>query len=108
MAYVLPFFPADARHLGLDSNINNPGRKNLMASTIARIISEHQGPLYSLAHPVGDGNRALEAHGLARVQGTCSSLWTNMSTRPIELCRLERIPARDQASRADGAAGTAR
>jgi hypothetical protein len=90
MAYVLPFFPPDARHFGLNNNINNPTRTTLMEASIAKSVREHQGPLYSLSFPVGTGADVLAAHRLSRLPGSCAVLLTNMPTSPIELCRLER------------------
>ena len=92
MSYVLPFFPADARFLGLQNNINDPERKNLLAKTIARTIKEHKGPLYSLTYPVNTGVDTLLAHDLLRLTETCRDVVTNMRTSPIQLCLLFRIP----------------
>jgi MFS family permease len=91
MAYVLPFFPTDARHVGIRNNANDPGRHNLLADRVRNVVREHRGPLYALAFPKGAGDADLQAHGLRRVAGTCAFVRTNMSTSPIELCRLARI-----------------
>ena len=63
---------------------------------IERVIRDHGGPLYSLAFPVGAGAEALALHAMrpatkAGTQPDCSSFKTNMSTSPLQLCRLERI-----------------
>jgi len=92
MAYVLPSFPADARHFGLNNNINDPQRDTLMEATIARAVRDHRGPMYSLAHPAGGGADVLAAHKLVRLPGLCQEVRTNMRTSPLELCRLTRIP----------------
>ena len=93
MAYVLPFFPPDARHVGIRNNVNGPEGRNRLARTIATIVREHRGPLYSLAFPAGAGDADLLAHHLRRVAGGCTDVVTNMPTSPIELCRLERVGA---------------
>ncbi len=96
MAYVLPFFPPDGRFLGAKNNLNDPGRSNRLEGEIARIVREHAGPLYSLAFPVGAGAEVLAAHGL-RVElpsRDCVTFRTNMSTSPLQLCRLQRIDSR--------------
>jgi len=90
MAYVLPFFPADARHVGVRNNFNFPGRATLLEKTVADAIRTHQGPLYSLSYPAGEAATDLAAHGLRRIPGGCADVRTNMRTSPIELCRLER------------------
>jgi hypothetical protein len=93
MAYVLPFFPRDSRHVGLRNNINDPSRRNLLAKTVAAVVREHRGPLYALSYPKGQGDADLRAHHLRRVAGACADVVTNMPTSPIELCRLERTAA---------------
>ena len=92
MAYVLPFFPPDGRFLGASNNLNDPTRTNLLEREIARIVREHDGPLYSLSFPAGAGREALIAHGLriGEPSRECSSIRTNMATSPLELCRLRR------------------
>jgi hypothetical protein len=92
MAYVLPFFPPDGRFLGASNNLNDPARTNLLEHEIARIVREHDGPLYSLSFPAGAGSEALIAHGLRIDEPSreCSSIRTNMATSPLELCRLRR------------------
>jgi hypothetical protein len=90
MAYVLPFFPADARHMGVRNNINFPGSPTLLEKKIADAIRTHQGPLYSLSYPAGQAAADLTAYGLQRTSGGCAEVRTNMRTSPIELCRLER------------------
>ena len=96
MAHVLPFFPPDARHLGVRNNFNFPGRATLIEKTIAGAIRTHPGPLYALSYPAGEAAEDLAAHGLRRIPGGCADVRTNMRTSPIELCRLERTgdPAR--------------
>jgi hypothetical protein len=81
------------------NNLNDPKRTHRLEREIARIIREHDGPLYSLAFPAGAGAQALAAHGLrpAAKAGSsepdCTSIRTNMSTSPLQLCRLERVGA---------------
>ena len=93
MAYVLPFFPPDARHVGIRNNINDPGRNNRLARSAAEVVREHRGPLYALSFPPGEGTAELMAHRLRRVNGGCADVRTNMPTSPIELCRLQRVDA---------------
>jgi hypothetical protein len=93
VSYVLPFFPPDARHLGVRNNFNWPGRPTLIAKTIADTIRDQRGPIYSLQYPPGDGAADIAAHGLRPVAGGCAQVRTNMRTSPIDLCRLERIDA---------------
>jgi len=95
MAYVLPFFPQDGRFLGAMNNLNDPRRSNLLERTLAKIVREHDGPLYSLAFPAGAGAEVLTAHGLriGEPRRDCALVRTNMSTSPLELCRLRRVEA---------------
>ncbi len=93
MAYVLPFFPADARHVGLRNNVNAPGWRNRLAEHVAQVVRDHRGPLYALSFPPGQGEADLAAHRLRRLPGGCADVRTNMPTSPIELCRLVRLDA---------------
>jgi hypothetical protein len=99
MAYVLPFFPPEARFLGANNNLNDPKRTNRLEQEVARIVREHDGPLYSLAFPAGSGTQVLAAHALrvglkaGSTEPDCTSIKTNMSTSPLELCRLQRAAA---------------
>lgn len=91
MAYVLPFFPKDARHFGLNNNINDPKRDTLMEKAIEQAIREHKGPIYSLSYPKGSGADVLAAHRLLHFPEQCQDIRTNMRTSPIELCQLTRF-----------------
>ena len=92
MSYVLPAFPPDARFAGLVSNFNDPGRQNLLQRTIAQVIRDHRGALYSLAMPPGrdEGAAALARMGLVRT--ACALVRTNLRASPLELCELARTP----------------
>jgi hypothetical protein len=92
MSYVLPYFPPDARFVGVRNNLVDPAQRNRLAATIATTIRDHHGALYSLSYPAGAGEADLRAHRLERVSGGCAEVHTNMPTSPIELCRLRRIP----------------
>ena len=92
MSYVLPYFPADARHLGLNNNINDPKRDTLMEAAISRAIREHKGPMFALAYPAGQGADVLAAHRLVQFPELCREVRTNMGTSPISLCQLTRLP----------------
>lgn len=91
MAYVLPFFPADARFLGIYNNFNNPQSKTRTQDELSRVIATHRGPLYSLASPAGKGIESLTPYGLERRRETCAGIASNMPHAPIELCRLQRV-----------------
>jgi hypothetical protein len=97
VGYTLPFFPADARFYGIDNNISAPWHRTRMQAEIAARLDRHDGPLYALAFPAGAGTTSLADHGLARVPSTCAEVSANMSTSPLELCRLQRLQARSTA-----------
>jgi hypothetical protein len=90
MAYVLPFFPPDARFVAIDNSVSAATPGTRMQATIARTVRDHAGPLYSLAYPAGAGSEALARHGLRRVPAGCAPIRTNMTAWPLELCRLAR------------------
>jgi hypothetical protein len=93
MSHVLPFFPRDARFVGVKNNLIDPAMTNRLAAEVARILREHDGPLYALASPPGANEGALAAHRLRRIAGSCASVVSNLTKHPFELCRLERIDA---------------
>jgi hypothetical protein len=93
MAYVLPFLPPDARHLGLNNNLGLPGSGTRLERGMLQTIADHEGPIYSLAYPAGEGAGVLEAHGLVRLADSCAKVWTNLPLRPLELCRVVRLPS---------------
>jgi hypothetical protein len=94
MAYILPYFPADARFLGGHNNINDAGRETLLKNAVVRALREHDGPIYSLSFPGGTGDEVVAAYGLARVKETCADVATNLRTSPMELCQAVRVAAR--------------
>ena len=92
MSYVLPFFPRDARHLGINNSISDARRKTLMEEAIVRAIRTHKGPIYALTYPKGTGVDALLERRIMIITETCLPVLTNMRTSPIELCRVIRMP----------------
>ncbi len=96
MAYVLPFFPAGARHVGLTNNVNDPRRKTLLERSAREAIRNHRGPLYALSMVPGKGDGDLAAYGLRRGGAPCESVTTRMRTSPLQLCQLERTQAQQQ------------
>jgi hypothetical protein len=90
MSYVAPFFPPDAKFLGVNNSISDAKRKTLMEEEIRRTIREHRGPIYSLAYPKGAGIDALLERGLLQITETCTPIVTNQRTSPIEMCRVVR------------------
>ena len=90
MSYVAPFFPPDAKFLGINNSISDAKRKTLMEETIRRTIREHRGPIYSLAYPKGAGIDALLERGLLQITETCAPIATNQRTSPLEMCRVVR------------------
>ena len=92
VAYVLPFLPGDARHLGVANSVNDPTRTTKLAEAVGDVIRDHRGPFYQLTFPAGKGADVLQAYALQRIQSTCSEIRSGMITSPIELCRLERTP----------------
>jgi MFS family permease len=93
VGFVLPFFPADARHLGVNNSINDPSRINRLAQSVAETIRNHGGPLYQLTVAAGDGTAAVEALGLVRQPNGCSDIHSRMPNLSLQLCRLQRLPA---------------
>ena len=98
MSHVLPYFPRDARFVGVKNNLIDPAMTNGLAAEAARVVREHEGPLYALAYPPGANEDALAAHRLRRVPDGCAAVASNLTKRPLELCRLERVGANSRAA----------
>ena len=92
VAYVLPFFPQDARHIAVRNSAVDPRRDALLLRAAATTIASHRGPLYALSYanwidPADD----LSAYRVRKVAAPCAEIRTNMRVSPLELCRLERV-----------------
>ena len=98
MSHVLPFFPADARFVGVKNNLIDPAMTNQLAAEVAQVVAAHDGPLYVLAYPAGANESALAAHRLRRVVESCVDVVSNLTKRPLELCRLERVGVEPKAT----------
>ncbi len=92
ISFVLPYFPADARHLGVANSVNAPWRRTKLQYAVADAIRGHDGPQYQLTSPPGAGSLSLASHGLERDQASCREIRTNMAIAVLELCRLSRLP----------------
>ncbi len=90
MSHVLPFFPADARFVGIQSNFIDPAMTNALAAEVARVVREHAGPLYALTPSIAGAQAALAAHRLRPVERDCAPVVSNLTRQTFELCRLER------------------
>ena len=90
IAYLLPLLPPDARYVGVRNTVNDPGRTNLLAASVRDAVRTHEGPLYQLTSPPGEGSQALAAHGLSRIESTCAPFESNIHKRRVELCELRR------------------
>ena len=94
MAYLLPYLPPSARHVGAYNNIIRPGQETGLAEWVARTIREHPGPIYALTHSDAMAQIVYDAHGLTPVPGGCAEVRTNIRSERVELCRLERSGVR--------------
>jgi hypothetical protein len=90
LAHVLPRFPADARHVSIESNIVRAHRPTGLRARAASIVDAHAGPIYQLTPRDAPAAEVLAAYGLARASGDCAEVKSNLARAPIVLCRLER------------------
>jgi hypothetical protein len=91
LAHVLPGFPADARHVGIESNIVRANKPTGMRARAAAIVDAHDGPIYQLTPLDTPALDVLAAYGLARAARDCAEVRSNLARAPIVLCRLERV-----------------
>ncbi len=90
VGFVLPSFPPDARHVGVDNTVNDRSRKAKLGALTHEVIARHEGPLYQLTAPADSGLDPLRAHRLRRDPGSCTEIHTRMSVSRLELCRVYR------------------
>lgn len=91
MAYIIPFFPADARFVSPQNNFLQAGQSNLLARRIEEIATAHRGPIYSLDFAVGgDVDAVLPRYGLRRDAAHCSPVRSRLDTSAMQLCPVER------------------
>ena len=90
LAYAIPFFGPGARFVGANNNFNSPGRRNLTAQKVERVIAEHRGPLFSIQTSKRLGDEALSAYGLRIESASCRKISSNMTADPMTLCELTR------------------
>jgi hypothetical protein len=98
MAYVIPFFPADARVLGLGNNLLIDERRGLgtaMDQEIKRIIAEHSGPIFGIQPRQGYGELGFEPvqtlltrYQVDRGPGSCRVIDSNQDASALEICSL--------------------
>jgi hypothetical protein len=102
MSYVLPFFPADARFVGINNNLNDPalGPDTKMIGRARQIVQAHDGPLYLLTNAVESEADASSAYKVRRLEETfynvfiqketCREISTNMLAISMLLCQAHR------------------
>jgi hypothetical protein len=90
MSYLLPYFPTDARFLGITNNFNDEERPTRMVAHMTQIVAAHDGPIYALTQPPGKNLDKLAAYGLERTGDPCPKVTTNLPADPVELCRVRR------------------
>ncbi len=90
IAYVLPYFPEDGRFVGINNNLNNPGRRDRMQDEISRVVGGHRGPIVAIAYPAGSDMSVLAYFHLRRTSASCLQITSNMATSPIDVCDVER------------------
>jgi len=110
LAYLIPFFPDDARFVGpgftgyLDYDFTKPTYGNVLQQQINATIAEHSGPLYSIelletrrnngdnwATP-GSSNSTLAFYGLRKDIRDCQAIHSNLDNLNLVLCHLKREP----------------
>jgi len=91
MAHVLTRFPPDARHVGLENNLIRARSSTGIRARAAAIVDAHRGPIYQLAPRDAPHAQALAAYGLARVDGSCAEVRSNVEQGRLVLCGVERI-----------------
>ena len=92
MSYVLPYFPEDARHVGIANNLIRPGASSGLDARARSLITGHRGPIYQLTAQQRSDDGTLAAYGLARTSDACRNVTSNMAKSPLALCRVTATP----------------
>lgn len=93
VSYVLPFLPADARHIGVVNNMNGPRRDHKLSESVTEAIESHRGPFYELTfEPEAETVQLYRNFGLARVADSCRPVESRMKPYALTICKLEKDP----------------
>ena len=106
LAYLIPFFPDDARFVGpwwsdyLNYDFTNPRYHNLLQQEINAAIARHHGAIYSIEvtrtakgdakSGPGSAPATLPVYGLRHDSTDCQPIRSNLEKRNLSLCSLER------------------
>lgn len=94
MAYVAAFASPDARFVGANNTIIQPGSRTELAKQTETAIRSHAGPLWGLEIPedsTGLADATLAYYGLRRGP-SCRQIRSNLDHNAIRLCPLLREP----------------
>lgn len=91
LAYVIPSFPPAIPFIRIQGYLAGPGGKEGgYVKEMRRRVAAFQGDLLVLFHPAEEaaGREALAAFGLARVEGSCREVVSNIGPA-LQLCQVE-------------------
>jgi hypothetical protein len=98
MAYMIPFFPPQARFLRIHSYLTGPSAQpNATDRLMQAIIAGHRGPLFLIyrSYEQEPAHQALAAYGLERVEAGCRTLVPHIEPQqkdPFYFCSVKRSP----------------
>jgi hypothetical protein len=93
MAYIIPFFPADARFVSPHNNfLLWYAQDNGLTRRIADLVAAHKGPIYTLDLQGEEGvDGALARYGMKRDIARCKGIRSNLDWNQMRLCPVERM-----------------
>jgi hypothetical protein len=92
MAYVIPFFRADARFVSPHNNFLRVGQKNLLARRATEVIARHDGPIFALdVVATSTIEESLAPYGLARDLAGCRGITSNHDSNALRVCPVHRV-----------------
>lgn len=77
-AYLIPYFPHDARFVSAYNNFMTPGAPNLLQKQADQLILNYPGPRYVIESPKSPVVALLKAYGLYEVSGSCQVIGSNL------------------------------
>ncbi|HVF65278.1 MAG TPA: hypothetical protein VNE58_14900 [Casimicrobiaceae bacterium] len=90
MSFVLPWFPKDARFIGIEGNLVRSDQDSGLLRKASDIVARHDGPILQLTPQNEPAAPALSRLSLMRA-GACGEVRSNLSRDVLALCPLVRV-----------------
>ncbi|MBI5887613.1 MAG: hypothetical protein HZB82_02730 [Deltaproteobacteria bacterium] len=92
ISYVIPFFPADIRFVRVQSNFQDPAKKNMFQLEIQQLLKKQTGPAYlftTAKTTVEEAQNIVKSYQLQINPQSCMFIKSRLQN-DLLLCRMER------------------